>query len=300
MTPNHEDLWRRIEEFPIDDGPAALPFVRRLSPKRPGKVVPSRLVLRLGAGTQCPVCKDLLKENLIACPHCMTPQHSECWVYAGGCSTYSCGTPRPKVRRFAPPLDRPPLHTHPALRALVAALVLGLIVVLGYGLTKAAPRFADLPKHDNYRPVRVPDRWTPPPREDVWHSGLRPYQPHLYNAAFHLNRVLELNAQNRAHLQIQVDPWGRPIVPDPWGRPSTRDPFAGPWIPDPTARPGYPSNWQGQPGMPGYNPVQPWDPSRGPNTGLSPYSPRQPGYGPTVPQPGGFGPSPVPPWNHRR
>lgn len=31
MTPKHEDLWRRIQEFPIDEGPVELPFVRRLA-----------------------------------------------------------------------------------------------------------------------------------------------------------------------------------------------------------------------------------------------------------------------------
>ncbi len=324
MTPNHEDLWRRIQELPIDDGSAALPFVRRLSPKRSGKVLPSRLVLRLGAGTQCPVCKDPLKKNLIACPRCMAPQHSECWVYAGGCSTYSCGTRRPNVRRLAPPLDppapdRPPLHTYPALQALVAALVLGLIVALvavGYGLTKAAPRFAVLPKHDNYRPVMVPDRWTPPPpREDVWHSGLRPCQPRVYNPALDHLGMPELNPQQPVHLGIRVDPWGRPVVPDPWGgrsardewgRPVTPDPWGRPSVEDPVGWPGNPSRWTSQPGIPGTDLTRGHDPTL-PNPWISPKGARsytrQPGYppyGPTPSQHRGFGPSPVPPWNHRR
>ncbi len=268
-------VWDSAPAFDTGSRPAPrTPAPRRSGPKLPGKVLPSGLVLRLGAGTQCPVCKDPLKKNLIACPRCMTPQHRECWVYAGGCSTYACRTRRSKAIRLAPPLDppapaweeaapdRPPLHTHPALQAPVAALVLGLIVALGYGLTEATPRFTGPPKNDNYRPVMVSARWTPPHREDVWHQGLRPYQPSAQAPTFY--GELGLNVHNPA-LPSHVDRWGRPIVPAPRGRPSVQDPEG--W-------PGRPSPWTSQPG----------------------YQP----YGPTPPQRRGFGPSPVPPWNHRR
>ena len=43
----------------------------------------------------CPVCASLLAEGVIRCDKCRTPQHEECWVYVGQCSTYAC-----KGKRF--------------------------------------------------------------------------------------------------------------------------------------------------------------------------------------------------------
>jgi hypothetical protein len=43
----------------------------------------------------CPVCATALAEGVIFCDKCKTPQHEECWVYVGQCSTYAC-----KGKRF--------------------------------------------------------------------------------------------------------------------------------------------------------------------------------------------------------
>lgn len=40
---------------------------------------------------RCPVCGSPLHGTLTRCRTCRTPHHSECWQYAGGCSTYACG-----------------------------------------------------------------------------------------------------------------------------------------------------------------------------------------------------------------
>ncbi len=44
-----------------------------------------------GAGL-CPVCqtKVLAGEELIRCPRCNAPYHSDCWQYNGGCGVYAC------------------------------------------------------------------------------------------------------------------------------------------------------------------------------------------------------------------
>ncbi len=43
---------------------------------------------------RCPVCGTPLREGLLRCGTCRTPHHRECWDYAGGCSTYACGSKR--------------------------------------------------------------------------------------------------------------------------------------------------------------------------------------------------------------
>ena len=43
-----------------------------------------------GAG-RCPVCGAPFRGAITTCRKCRTPHHHECWVYAGGCSTYACG-----------------------------------------------------------------------------------------------------------------------------------------------------------------------------------------------------------------
>lgn len=45
---------------------------------------------------QCEVCGARLSEGaVVRCLRCRTPHHEECWLYAGGCSTFGC-----KERRF--------------------------------------------------------------------------------------------------------------------------------------------------------------------------------------------------------
>jgi hypothetical protein len=49
-----------------------------------------------GKPIRCPVCGDLLDDDLMTCDECDTPHHEECWAFAGRCSTYACeGQARP-------------------------------------------------------------------------------------------------------------------------------------------------------------------------------------------------------------
>lgn len=43
-------------------------------------------------GGICLVCGAELEGPLARCRECGTPHHRECWDYAGGCSTYACGS----------------------------------------------------------------------------------------------------------------------------------------------------------------------------------------------------------------
>ncbi len=192
---------------------------------------------------------------------------------------------------------RPPLRTHPALQAPVAAVVLALIAALGYGVIEAAPRFAVLPKHEQYRPVIVSARWTPPPREDVWHRGFQAYQP------FHTPHPRPGLHQPAVPNSTHVDQWGRLVITDMWGRPRVQDPTGHLQPYEPPADPSgvrhdafgrpYVSPWEGHhPGVPRMDPMVP-DPLRRQRSSnpFRPWDPRPPSYGPTVPQPGGSGPS---------
>jgi len=38
----------------------------------------------------CQVCGTEMRSEVMHCGRCRTPHHEECWVYAGGCSTYGC------------------------------------------------------------------------------------------------------------------------------------------------------------------------------------------------------------------
>jgi predicted DCC family thiol-disulfide oxidoreductase YuxK len=40
----------------------------------------------------CGVCSKPLRDRVVACRKCLAPHHPECWVYAGRCSTYGCGS----------------------------------------------------------------------------------------------------------------------------------------------------------------------------------------------------------------
>ena len=40
---------------------------------------------------RCPVCSTGLDcGSTVVCPRCLTPHHSDCWIYAKGCSIYGC------------------------------------------------------------------------------------------------------------------------------------------------------------------------------------------------------------------
>jgi hypothetical protein len=43
------------------------------------------------ASARCPVCACPFRGPITTCRKCRTPHHHECWLYAGGCSTYACG-----------------------------------------------------------------------------------------------------------------------------------------------------------------------------------------------------------------
>ncbi len=52
-----------------------------LAPPQPTAIAP---------GGQCPVCGTALEERVVYCATCKTPQHEECWMYNGSCSTTGC------------------------------------------------------------------------------------------------------------------------------------------------------------------------------------------------------------------
>jgi Zn-dependent protease with chaperone function len=192
---------------------------------------------------------------------------------------------------------RVPFHNHPALQAPVAALVLGLMVALGYGVTEALPRFSVLPKHDQYRPVIVSARWTPPPREDVWRNGFQPYRPVENPKPAHFSDA------SAAPNAPQVDPWGRLVITDSFGRRHVQDSTGRRRPYDPVPNPsGVRMDAFGRPYVPnpmehrtgpfgGHDPLRDHPGRRSP--GSDPFGPRDPR--PSAPQPGGFGPSPPSP-----
>lgn len=46
----------------------------------------------LPSSARCPVCGARFGAGVTLCRGCRTPHHHECWIYAGGCSTYACGS----------------------------------------------------------------------------------------------------------------------------------------------------------------------------------------------------------------
>lgn len=48
------------------------------------------------AEASCLVCGETLGAAPVACPHCETASHDECWRYLGGCATYGCAGSRTK------------------------------------------------------------------------------------------------------------------------------------------------------------------------------------------------------------
>lgn len=52
---------------------------------------------------KCPVCLDVITDDLVFCGRCKTAHHRECWVYSGKCSTYACGETQFVVPRVAKP-----------------------------------------------------------------------------------------------------------------------------------------------------------------------------------------------------
>jgi hypothetical protein len=47
--------------------------------------------LHLIQDAKCPICGDLIEDDLVFCCRCKTPHHRECWQYNGKCATYACG-----------------------------------------------------------------------------------------------------------------------------------------------------------------------------------------------------------------
>mgnify|MGYP001552141659 CR=1 FL=1 len=40
---------------------------------------------------KCPVCSTPIGSDHIECEQCLTPHHSDCWAYIGGCAVFACG-----------------------------------------------------------------------------------------------------------------------------------------------------------------------------------------------------------------
>ncbi len=52
---------------------------------------------------KCPVCCDVITEDLVFCTRCKSPHHRECWIYSGKCATYGCGETQFVIPRVAKP-----------------------------------------------------------------------------------------------------------------------------------------------------------------------------------------------------
>jgi hypothetical protein len=52
---------------------------------------------------KCPICGDLIEDDLVFCSRCKTPHHRECWNYNGKCATYACGELNFAAPRIAKP-----------------------------------------------------------------------------------------------------------------------------------------------------------------------------------------------------
>jgi hypothetical protein len=52
---------------------------------------------------KCPVCGDLITDQLVFCARCKSPHHRDCWAYNGKCATYACGETRFASPRIAGP-----------------------------------------------------------------------------------------------------------------------------------------------------------------------------------------------------
>lgn len=52
---------------------------------------------------KCPICGDLIQDDLVFCCRCKTPHHRECWSYNGKCATYACGEINCAAPRVAKP-----------------------------------------------------------------------------------------------------------------------------------------------------------------------------------------------------
>jgi hypothetical protein len=60
-------------------------------PHEPGLRLLSAL-FDTGVGSRCGVCGEAVVQNAVNCSQCLTPHHSDCWDYSGGCSIYACGS----------------------------------------------------------------------------------------------------------------------------------------------------------------------------------------------------------------
>jgi hypothetical protein len=39
---------------------------------------------------KCPICSELISQEMVVCPRCKTPHCLDCWEYNGQCATYAC------------------------------------------------------------------------------------------------------------------------------------------------------------------------------------------------------------------
>lgn len=42
----------------------------------------------------CPICSELILQNLVVCSRCKTPHCQDCWQYNGQCATFACSETR--------------------------------------------------------------------------------------------------------------------------------------------------------------------------------------------------------------
>ncbi len=97
-------------------------------------------------GKNCPFCQTPIKPgvDVIICPACDMPHHTECWRENGGCTTYGCtGVSTPSGFDYIPaPVTRSPVsavvETPPAWPVILAVLLFIYVLTIAISICSEA------------------------------------------------------------------------------------------------------------------------------------------------------------------
>lgn len=102
----------------------------------------------------CPVCRENLQQDCIACPVCRALHHGDCWGWNHGCAIFGCSrSPRPlpfhaELVLVAPgstlPERIPPFQTWP-WKVMDACVLAVSYMMIGTMLTLASTPFLIIP-----------------------------------------------------------------------------------------------------------------------------------------------------------
>jgi hypothetical protein len=59
-------------------------------------------IATLADDVRCPICADIIREEMVVCSRCKTPHCLDCWQYNSECATFACGSTKyysPSTRR---------------------------------------------------------------------------------------------------------------------------------------------------------------------------------------------------------